>query len=106
MLQIVVDQLREKCLEERIDHRDHGAGSVGSYSSLSQAPEEWTLEEGKPCSGERLLLMFDRWRKLLKSFYHEKKQQFDISKIPDIYDSAKYDSIHNGHLHIHQLKVC
>ena len=26
--------------------------------------------------------MFDRWRKLLKAFYNEKKRQFDISKVP------------------------
>lgn len=37
-------------------------------------------QEGKPCSGEKLLLMFDRWRKLAKAFYSEKKNQFDISK--------------------------
>ena len=42
--------------------------------------------------------MFDRWRKLLKAFYNEKKNVFDISKVPDIYDSAKYDAIHNDHL--------
>ena len=42
--------------------------------------------------------MFDRWRKLLKAFHNEKKKQYDISKIPDIYDSAKYDAIHNFHL--------
>ena len=84
--------------------------------------------------------MFDRWRKLAKAFYSEKKNQFDISKarrlrgqlplplhgcreckslpplahpthspttplplhpilqVPDIYDAAKYDTIHNQHL--------
>lgn len=56
------------------------------------------LQAGVPCGGERLLLMFDRWRKLLKAFHNEKKKQYDISKIPDIYDSAKYDAIHNFHL--------
>ncbi len=39
-----------------------------------------------------------RRRKLLKAFYNDKKQQFDISKVPDIYDSAKYDAIHNSEL--------
>ena len=57
-----------------------------------------SLQGGVPCGGERLLLMFDRWRKLLKAFHNEKKKQYDISKIPDIYDSAKYDAIHNSHL--------
>jgi hypothetical protein len=46
-----------------------------------------------------------RWRKLLKSFFNEKKQQFDISKVPDIYDSAKYDAIHNSHLQLSSLGV-
>jgi hypothetical protein len=41
----------------------------------------------------------------LKSFYNEKKQQFDISKVPDIYDSAKYDAIHNSHLQLSSLPV-
>lgn len=58
---MVVEQLRQKCLQE-------GKGEVGArgYSALTQAPSEWVLESGKPCGGERLLLMFDRWRKLLK----------------------------------------
>ncbi|KAK9799737.1 hypothetical protein WJX73_006464 [Symbiochloris irregularis] len=92
-IQVVVEQLRQKCLQE-------GRGEVGArgYSALTQAPTEWVLEPGKPCGGERLLLMFDRWRKLLKAFYSEKKKQFDISKVPDIYDSAKYDAIHNSEL--------
>ncbi len=47
------------------------------------------------CSGRPAVL---RWRKLLKSFFNEKKGLFDISKVPDIYDSAKYDAIHNAHL--------
>lgn len=58
------------------------------------------IQTGKPCSGEKLLLLFDRWRKLLKAFYSEKKGHFDISKVPDIYDAAKYDAIHNAHLGI------
>lgn len=46
-----------------------------------------------------------RWHKLLKSFYSEKKDRFDISKVPDIYDSAKYDAIHNAHLGLEVLEV-
>jgi hypothetical protein len=38
------------------------------------------LQPGQPCGGERLLLMFDRWRKLGKAFYSEKRGEFDISK--------------------------
>jgi hypothetical protein len=48
---------REKCLSEG----QSGQGGHAGYSSLSQAPEEWSVERERPCSGERLLLMFDRW---------------------------------------------
>ncbi|KAK9823756.1 hypothetical protein WJX72_005206 [[Myrmecia] bisecta] len=94
-IRVLVEQLRQKCLEERVDKN---ADAAKGYSALLQAPAEWAIEEGKPCGGERLLLMFDRWRKLLKAFYNEKKKQYDISKVPDIYDSAKYDAIHNSEL--------
>ncbi len=53
-----MEQLRHMCLEEKVG-RD---GAVGKgYNALTQSAKEWTLEPGKPCSGERLLLMFDRW---------------------------------------------
>lgn len=92
-MKILVDQLREKCL-------GHNHPEKKPYSSLTNAPEEWELDPDLPCSGERMLLLFDRWRKLLKSFYNDKKDLFDISKVPDIYDSAKYDCIHNAHLNL------
>lgn len=40
-------------------------------------------------------LMLRRWSKLEKDFYNRKKEKFEISKIPDIYDSIKYDLMHN-----------
>jgi inositol-hexakisphosphate/diphosphoinositol-pentakisphosphate 1-kinase len=43
-------------------------------------------------------MMFDRWRKLERALYSQKDDTFDISKIPDVYDSIKYDCIHNKHL--------
>lgn len=114
LMKVVVDQLREKCLEERVEATtnphsrssldrqeaaaaaaagasdkagadkaaaaagggaDRAAGGGGSlqpsnsargisssrYSSLASSPDDWRLDETKPCSGERLLLMFDRW---------------------------------------------
>eukprot|EP00775_Hariotina_reticulata_P002529 gene2529-2831_t len=77
-------------------HADLFSVSGKWYSSLSCDPQDWALEPDKPCSGEKLLLMFDRWQKLAKTFF--KKGRFDISKVPDIYDSAKYDALHNAHL--------
>lgn len=56
--QVLVEQLRHMCLEEKVG-RDGAAGK--GYNALTQSAKEWTLEPAKPCSGERLLLMFDRW---------------------------------------------
>ena len=53
-----MEQLRGKCLAERVDK---GGEAPRGYSALTQSPREWALEPGKPCGGERLLLMFDRW---------------------------------------------
>jgi inositol hexakisphosphate/diphosphoinositol-pentakisphosphate kinase len=39
--------------------------------------------------------MFKRWRKLSVDFYNQQNNKFDISKIPDIYDSVRYDNLHN-----------
>lgn len=33
--------------------------------------------------------------KLGKDFYNSHKEKFNISKVPDIYDSIKYDLLHN-----------
>lgn len=33
--------------------------------------------------------------KLEKDFYNVQKDKFNISKVPDIYDSIKYDLLHN-----------
>ncbi|KAG1662671.1 hypothetical protein FOA52_014597 [Chlamydomonas sp. UWO 241] len=75
LLQGLVGRLRTLCLQ--------GAQPTGHprYSSLQQESSEWRLDEVAPCSGEQMLLMFDRWRKLSRSFYSEKKETFDISKV-------------------------
>lgn len=44
--------------------------------------------------GETLEIMIKRWSKLEKDF-QMKNDEFDISKIPDIYDCIKYDLQHN-----------
>ena len=42
---------------------------------------------------ESLTLFYKRWYKLEYDFLQ--KDQFNISKIPDIYDSVTYDLLHN-----------
>jgi inositol hexakisphosphate/diphosphoinositol-pentakisphosphate kinase len=54
-------------------------------------------------SGESINLMFHRWDKIKKDFYSVKKDKFDLSKIPDIYDCVKYDLLHNKHLELEGL---
>jgi hypothetical protein len=66
------------------------------------APTSNTLEI--PGGGESFLLMHTRWKKLEEDLFHGRKETFDISKVPDVYDAAKYDSIHNAHLKLEGLR--
>ena len=50
------------------------------------------------CLDENIALIYKRYVKLKNDFYNTKKDKFDISKIPDIYDNIKYDLIHNKDL--------
>ena len=66
------------------------------------APASNTLE--LPSGGESFLLMHTRWKKLEEDLFHGRKETFEISKVPDVYDAAKYDSIHNAHLKLNGLE--
>ncbi|KAK2149564.1 hypothetical protein LSH36_446g00009 [Paralvinella palmiformis] len=59
---------------------------------LKQKPR---AEEVKLYHGESWELMTRRWSKLVKDF-RMKNKQYDISKVPDIYDCIKYDLLHNN----------
>ncbi|KAL3676691.1 hypothetical protein R1sor_026639 [Riccia sorocarpa] len=62
------------------------------------------IAAGLPCGSEGFLLMFARWKKLERDVFNERKSRYDISKVPDIYDSVKYDLIHNQHLELEKLE--
>ncbi|ONM07828.1 Phosphoglycerate mutase-like family protein [Zea mays] len=62
------------------------------------------IAAGLPCGSESFLLMFARWRKLERDLYNERKDRFDITQIPDVYDSCKYDLLHNAHLNLKGLE--
>ncbi|CAF1415253.1 unnamed protein product [Rotaria sordida] len=55
-------------------------------------------------------LCLRRWLKLGKDFYDARKDKFNISKVPDIYDSIKYELLHNKDvlqfLYAEDLYVC
>uniref|UniRef100_A0A0E0GS37 Inositol hexakisphosphate and diphosphoinositol-pentakisphosphate kinase n=4 Tax=Oryza TaxID=4527 RepID=A0A0E0GS37_ORYNI len=62
------------------------------------------IAAGLPCGSESFLLMFARWKKLERDLYNERKDRFDITQIPDVYDSCKYDLLHNAHLNLEGLE--
>ncbi|CAH1441096.1 unnamed protein product [Lactuca virosa] len=51
------------------------------------------IAAGLPCGSEGFLLMYARWRKVERDLYNERKE-YDITQIPDVYDSCKYDLLH------------
>lgn len=54
---------------------------------------------------ETIGLMIGRWKKLGKDLYSKKKDLYDVSKIPDIYDSVKYDSKHNSKIPVPEVQT-
>jgi inositol hexakisphosphate/diphosphoinositol-pentakisphosphate kinase len=57
-------------------------------------------DPSRAARGETILLMLDRWRKLYKDLYNEKKGGFNVTKIPDVHDAARYDCLHNNHMNL------
>jgi inositol hexakisphosphate/diphosphoinositol-pentakisphosphate kinase len=57
-----------------------------------------------------LVVLFFEGLKLEKDFYNIQKDKFNISKVPDIYDTIKYDLLHNKNMqqfpHAEDLYVC
>ncbi|URD95821.1 hypothetical protein MUK42_29748 [Musa troglodytarum] len=47
------------------------------------------IAAGFPCGSESFLLMFARWKKLERDLYNERKNRYDVTQIPDVYDSCK-----------------
>eukprot|EP00475_Leptophrys_vorax_P038867 TRINITY_DN6940_c0_g2_i1.p1 TRINITY_DN6940_c0_g2~~TRINITY_DN6940_c0_g2_i1.p1 ORF type:complete len:543 (-),score=140.84 TRINITY_DN6940_c0_g2_i1:136-1734(-) len=55
------------------------------------------VEEESFCETDdvELRLMRSRWEKLMEDIFDVEKNEFDTSKIPDVYDCAKYEAIHS-----------
>nr|DAD34775.1 TPA_asm: hypothetical protein HUJ06_005415 [Nelumbo nucifera] len=92
---------------------DEKLAKTSSYAVLppydqAKALGKTTIDAGRiaaglPCGSEGFLLMFARWKKLERDLYNERKERFDITQIPDVYDSCKYDLLHNAHLNLEGL---
>ncbi|CAN6440302.1 unnamed protein product [Victoria cruziana] len=92
---------------------DEKLAKTGTYEVLPQYDQAKALgttnidvgriAAGLPCGSEGFLLMYARWKKLERDLYNERKERFDITQIPDVYDSSKYDLLHNSHLNLEDL---
>ena len=69
--------------------------SMGEYNIIAI---DFTKRIPHDCEDEKIILIYKRYIKLRKDFYDEEKDNFDVTKIPDIYDNVKYDIIHNKEL--------
>ena len=56
------------------------------------------VEENKLYLNETFSLMLDRWEKLNKDLWSSKTGQYDLTKVPDVYDMIRFDVLHNSHL--------
>jgi hypothetical protein len=72
----------------------NNSGSSSDYSQEFPSPP-------KLYNSETFTLMLERWLKLYKDFYNDKKSHlFDLTKVPDVYDMIRYDILHNSHLQL------
>ena len=81
----------EKTLKERSNDIKSSLNINDSNRNASKANKKIFFD----CEEEKVILIYKRYFKLYNDFYDSKKNKFDISKIPDIYDNIKYDIIHN-----------
>ncbi|KAJ1386897.1 Histidine phosphatase superfamily, clade-2 [Sesbania bispinosa] len=91
------EQLTEKSLYDVIPPYDQAKALGKTNIDVDR------IAAGLPCGSEGFLLMYARWKKLERDLYNERKERFDITQIPDVYDSCKYDLLHNAHLNLEGL---
>ncbi|RYG68348.1 histidine-type phosphatase [archaeon] len=75
--------------------------SIHKIDLNSSEPSEIDLNSIAPIElylQETCDLMWDRWDKLYRDFYNNKKSQYDLTKVPDVYDMIRYDILHNSSL--------
>lgn len=87
-------------LEEMLD--DMGSGDEkrieGGEGLQGPVNDDVALSGVKLYKGETLLELTERWRFIYERLYDPEKDQFDLSRIPDVHDNVRFDVLHNPHL--------
>lgn len=87
-------------LEEMLD--DMGSGDElrieGGEGLQGSANDDGALSGVKLYKGETLLELTERWRFIYERLYDPEKDEFDLSRIPDVHDNVRFDVLHNPHL--------
>ena len=91
--------LTSKKEKEKEKENRENRENKGKDKNLSEKDAMKVLNETNfDCKDENIILIYKRYVKLKNGFFNTKKNLFDISKIPDIYDNIKFDIIHNKDL--------
>lgn len=106
----LMDQMKQKLYKmmhsenprEYVDISVSGLKRIGNplrtmreISALMKDLLEHLKTDSRFCEGETYAMAKQRWERLFANFYDAEKDQFDTTKIPDIFDYITYDVIHN-----------
>lgn len=70
----------------------------GGEGLMGEEEDDEALSGIKLYKGETLLELTERWRLLHIKLYDEDKDEFDLSRVPDVHDNVRFDMLHNPHL--------
>ena len=70
----------------------------GGEGLMGDEDDDEALSGIKLYKGETLLELTERWRLLYVKLYDEDKEEFDLSRVPDVHDNVRFDMLHNPHL--------
>ena len=85
----------------------HSATTAAQFShsfNLSPSSKQDHVAANRLYLNETFSLMLDRWEKLNKDFFSTKTSQYDLTKVPDVYDMIRYDVLHNSHVDLEGME--